>query len=66
MHFLKRYPTELERQQMWKRSETYLRKHSWLVHVECIAALKAAKIKWLAGNFWTGDGGFGSSVEEWC
>jgi hypothetical protein len=50
MHFLKRYPTESEREQMWKVSENTLRLSGWF-YVERIRALKKEKIKWPSDNF---------------
>jgi hypothetical protein len=50
MHFLARYPTEHEREQMWKKSCNTLRVSGWL-YINCIRALKADKIKWPSDNF---------------
>ena len=62
LHFLKRYPKETERLRMWKMSENTARKTCWTM-VDCIGALKAAKIGWPEDNFGTGEWGWGPSVD---
>jgi hypothetical protein len=50
MHFLYRYPTEIEGHNMWKRSRNTTRKWNWFF-VEKIRALKADLFGWPANNF---------------
>jgi hypothetical protein len=52
LNFLSRYPTEYQREGLWKVSRNTLRKSGW-TYVECIGALKADKIVWPAGNYGT-------------
>lgn len=50
MHFLYRYPTEIEGCNLWKRTRTTTRKWNWFF-VEKIRALKHGQFKWPADNF---------------
>lgn len=50
MHFLKRYPTELEREAIFDVSASWGRDNAWY-YLERVQALKAEKIIWPADNF---------------
>lgn len=50
LHFLYRYPTEIEDCNMWKRSRNTARKWNWFF-VEKIRALKTGLFGWPADNF---------------
>ena len=50
LHFLKKYPTEKERNNKWKVCENYLREWGWYF-VGKIQGLKRQKIRWPSDNF---------------
>jgi len=50
MHFLYRYPTEIEGHNLWKRSRNTTRKWTWFF-VHRIRALKLDLFRWPANNF---------------
>jgi hypothetical protein len=49
-HFLKQYPTELERETTWKVHENKLHEETWY-YVELIRKLKASKLGWPSDDF---------------
>jgi hypothetical protein len=54
LHFLYRYPTEVERQNQWNQCANTIRDSCWFYTAK-IRALKATKISWPPRGFWKDD-----------
>jgi hypothetical protein len=54
LHFLYRYPTEVERSNIWNKCPNTIRDSCWL-YTGAIRALKAVKICWPRRGFWKED-----------